>query len=221
MRSEVRSQCGHKWGQKIVYVRSECGHTGPSVARSDPDADICGDLLTKSLTSNKTKDEFFFVECISVVNHHFNITARHHRLAFYQNEQRGPSTFSLWSASLKTKGLNRCGGTSWVLAIRLPGYQLSLCLNCSYTTTFLACQGSISNTSFSLFFFQIHLLTQCDLHQPYCKVWVQSSDIFIILILNWMHSRVWYTGRDDRLFRLQYCVYGPGPEPYTHILSNI
>lgn len=129
-----------------------------------------------------------------IINHHFNITVHYHRLAFYQNEQKGPSTFSLWSASLKTKGLSHCGGTSWVLTIRLPGYQLSLCLNCSYMTTFLACQGSISNTSFSPFFFQIHLLTQCDLHQPYCKVWVQSSDIFIILILNWMHSRVWYTG---------------------------
>ena len=38
----------------------QCGHRGPSVARSDPDADICGDLLTKSLTPNKTKDENFF-----------------------------------------------------------------------------------------------------------------------------------------------------------------
>ena len=40
-------------------VRSKV-RTGPSVVRSDPDADIFGDLLTKSLTSNKTKDEFSF-----------------------------------------------------------------------------------------------------------------------------------------------------------------
>jgi len=61
----------------------KCGHTGPSVARSDPDADIFGDLLTKFLT--QTKDEFFFVECASVVNHHFIITGCYHRSTFYQN----------------------------------------------------------------------------------------------------------------------------------------
>ena len=34
MLSEVRSQCGHKWGPKIVHVRSECGHKCPNLPNS-------------------------------------------------------------------------------------------------------------------------------------------------------------------------------------------
>jgi len=76
--SEVRSRCGHFWR-------------------------FIDQVPHPILTSNKTKDEFFFVECASVVNHHFNITVCHHRSTFYQIEQsslgiiRGnPGVFQLY-----------------------------------------------------------------------------------------------------------------------------
>ena len=50
-------------------------------------------VATKSLTTNKSRDDFFLLNA-PVVGHRFNITVSHHRSAFYQNEQRGRSTFS-------------------------------------------------------------------------------------------------------------------------------
>ena len=155
MLSEVWCQCRHKWYQKIIHVWSECGHkcpnlpkfaqqsnpkcrhTGPSVARSDPDVDICGNLLTKarlrskSLTSNKTKDVFFLLN----VPLSSTITS----LLLYATTDQGftkmsrgdpqLSHYDLHFLRVKKKGLNHGTGASSPLFSKwTPLLDTSYCL---------------------------------------------------------------------------------------------